>query len=254
MSDTNYKKTTKLVRAIVIMLIAGSLLGFARTRLHGKNDLVVHFQKTVHLTEDIYIEHPEHQISGYYDSDEHGEEGDPLLIPAGTEGSIDENFWYYGIYYSNGGYNEFIRNEDDSLTVVFHLEEGRIKVRFTDEPAESYRTYDVTRYDVDGGKRTVAFTDLTEEFDSAKLESYDTTLEEINKAKNEYHFKWVSREITGAVIGLVISLVFAGIIMLIRKKSLEVTIDSTLLGIIIAIDVILIIACAFNFYAFPRLA
>ena len=160
MSNTNYKKTAKLVTGIVVMLIAGSLLGFTWTRFDGKYDLVVHFQKTVRLTEDIYIEHPEFQIAGYYDDDKHGKAGDPLLIPAGTEGSIDEVFWYYSLYQSNGGYNEFIRNDEDSLTVVFHLDEGRIKVRFTDEPSESYRTYDMTQYDLDGGKRTVAFTDI----------------------------------------------------------------------------------------------
>ena len=68
MSNTNYKKTAKLVTGIVVMLIAGSLLGFTWTRFDGKYDLVVHFQKTVRLTEDIYIEHPEFQIAGYYDA------------------------------------------------------------------------------------------------------------------------------------------------------------------------------------------
>lgn len=253
MTDTNYKKTSKLVIALVIMVITGSLLGFAMARFTGKNTLNVRFQRTVRLTEDIYIKHPEHSISGYYDDEKHGEEGTPLLIPAGTEGSVDANFWYYSLYSSNGGYNEFLRYKADSLPVTFRLSEGRISVRFTNQPSETYTTYDVTQYDLDGGKRTVAFTDLTEEFYDDKLDSYDTTLEEFNRSINEYHSKWISREITGTIIGLVISLIITGIFILIRKNSLEVTIDSTLFGIITAIDVILIIVTAYFLYIFTRL-
>ena len=128
-----------------------------------------------------------------------------------------------------------------------------IKVRFTDQPSESYRTMEITQYDFDGGKKEVTFTDITEEFHSGKLESYDTTLAEINQAINEYHSKWISREITGGIIGLVISLIATGIIILIRKNSLEITIDSTLLGVIIALDVILILADCYFLYAFTRL-
>ena len=112
---------------------------------------------------------------------------------------------------------------------------------------------EITQYDFDGGKKKVTFTDITEEFDSGKLESYDTTLAEINQAINEYHSKWISREITGGIIGLVISLIATGIIILIRKNSLEITIDSTLIVIIIVIDVILILANSYFLYAFTRL-
>lgn len=249
MTDTNYKKTSKLVIALVIMVITGSLLCVAWARITGKNLVYVHFQKTVYLAEDIYIEHPEHQISNYYD-DENIEEGTPLLIPAGTEGNVETDFWYYSVYSSDGGYNEFLRKRIENVPVRFRLDKGTFRVRFTEQPEESYRTYDVTQYDIDGGKRTVAFTDPTQEFDASKLESYDATLEEINKAINDYHSKWISREITGGVIGLVLSLIAVGIILLIRKKSLEVTIDSTLFGIIIAIDVILILPTAYFLHAF----
>ena len=183
----------------------------------------------------------------------HGEEGTPLLIPAGTEGSVEADFWYYSVYYTDVDYNEFIRIQVDSVPVNFHLDEGRIKVRFTAQPSESYRTMEITQYDFDGGKKKVTFTDITEEFDSGKLESYDTTLAEINQAINEYHSKWISREITGGIIGLVISLIATGIIILIRKNSLEITIDSTLIVIIIVIDVILILANSYFLYAFTRL-
>lgn len=252
MTDTNYKKTSKLVIVLVIMVITGSLLGFAMARFTGKNTLDVRFRKTVYLAEDIYIEHPEHQISNYYD-DENIEEGTPLLIPAGTEGNVEANFWYYSVYSSDGGYNEFLREKITNVTVEFRLEEGIVRVRFTEQPEESYRTYDVTQYDFDGGKRAVTFTDLTQEFDAYKLESYDATLEEINKAISDYHSKWISREITGTVIGLAITLIITGIFILIRKNSLEVTIDSTLFGIITAIDVILIIVTAYFLYIFTRL-
>lgn len=252
MTDTNYKKTSKLVIVLVIMVITGSLLGFAMARFTGKNTLDVRFQRTVRLAEDIYIEHPEHQISNYYD-DENVEEGTPLLIPAGTEGNVEANFWYYSVYSSDGGYNEFLREKITNVTVKFRLEKGIIRVRFAEQPEESYRTYDVTQYDFDGGRSTVTFTDFTQEFDAYKLESYDATLEEINKAISDYHSKWISREITGVVIGLVLSLIAVGIFSLIRKNSLEVTIDSTLLGIIIVLDIILILITAFFLNAFNHL-
>ena len=175
------------------------------------------------------------------------------MIPAGTEGSVEADFWYYSVYLKDGGYNEFIRKQFDTVTVKFRLDEGMIKVRFTDQPSESYRTMEITQYDFDGGKKKVTFTDITEEFHSGKLESYDTTLAEINQAINEYHSKWISKEITGGIIGLVISLIATGILMLIRTNSLELTIDSTLIVIIIAIDVILILANSYFLYAFTRL-
>ena len=252
MTDTDHKKTVPLVIVIVILVISGSLFGFAMARLTGKNTIDIHVQKQVCLAEDIYIKHPENYFRGYYDDAAHGEEGTPLLIPAGTEGSVVADFWYYSVYYTDGDYNEFIRIQVDSVPVNFHLDEGRIKVRFTAQPSESYRTMEITQYDFDGGKKKVTFTDLTEEFDSVKLESYDTTLAELNQAVNEYHSKWISREITGSIIGLVISLIATGIIILIRKNSLEITIDSTLIGVIIALDIILILADCYFLYAFTR--
>ena len=216
MTDTNHKKTVPLVIVIVILVILGSLFGFVMARFTGKNSIDVRVRKQVRLAEDIYIKHPENHFSGYYDDAAHGEEGTPLLIPAGTEGSVEADFWYYSVYLKDGGYNEFIRKQFDTVTVKFRLDEGMIKVRFTDQPSESYRTMEITQYDFDGGKKKVTFTDITEEFDSGKLESYDTTLAEINQAINEYHSKWISREITGGIIGLVISLIATGIIILIR--------------------------------------
>ena len=253
MTDTNHKKTVPLIIVIVILVILGSLFGFVMARFTGKNSIDVRVRKQVRLAEDIYIKHPENHFSGYYDDAAHGEEGTPLLIPAGTEGSVEADFWYYSVYLKDGGYNEFIRKQFDTVTVKFRLDEGMIKVRFTDQPSESYRTMEITQYDFDGGKKKVTFTDITEEFDSGKLESYDTTLAEINQAINEYHSKWISREITGGIIGLVISLIATGIIILIRKNSLEITIDSTLIVIIIVIDVILILANSYFLYAFTRL-
>ena len=217
MTDTNHKKTVPLVIVIVILVILGSLFGFVMARFTGKNTVDVCVRKQVRLAEDIYIKHPENHFS------------------------------------KDGGYNEFIRKQFDTVTVKFRLDEGMIKVRFTDQPSESYRTMEITQYDFDGGKKKVTFTDITEEFDSGKLESYDTTLAEINQAINEYHSKWISREITGGIIGLVISLIATGIIILIRKNSLEITIDSTLIVIIIVIDVILILANSYFLYAFTRL-
>ena len=84
----------------------------------------------------------------------------PLLIPAGTEGSVEADFWYYSVYLKDGGYNEFIRKQFDTVTVKFRLDEGMIKVRFTDQPSESYRTMEITQYDFDGGKKKVTFTDI----------------------------------------------------------------------------------------------
>ena len=253
MTDTNHKKTVPLIIVIVILVILGSLFGFVMARFTGKNAVDVRVRKQVRLAEDIYIKHPENHFSGYYDDAAHGEEGTPLLIPAGTEGSVEADFWYYSVYLKDGGYNEFIRKQFDTVTVKFRLDEGMIKVRFTDQPSESYRTMEITQYDFDGGKKKVTFTDITEEFHSGKLESYDTTLAEINQAINEYHSKWISKEITGGIIGLVISLIATGILMLIRTNSLELTIDSTLIVIIIAIDVILILANSYFLYAFTRL-
>ena len=253
MTDINHKKSVPLVIVIVILVILGSLFGFVMARFNGKNAVDVRVRKRVRLAEDIYIKHPENHFSGYYDDAAHGKEGTPLLIPAGTEGSVEADFWYYSVYLKDGGYNEFIRKQFDTVTVKFRLDEGMIKVRFTDQPSDSYRTTEFTQNELGGGKSTVTFTDITEEFDSGKLESYDTTLAEINQAINEYHFKWISREITGGIIGLVISLIATGILMLIRTNSLELTIDSKLIAIIIVIDVILILANSYFLYAFTRL-
>ena len=146
MTDTNHKKTVPLVIVIVILVILGSLFGFVMARFTGKNTVDVCVRKQVRLAEDIYIKHPENHFSGYYDDAAHGEEGTPLLIPAGTEGSVEADFWYYSVYYTDGDYNEFIRIQVDSVPVNFHLDEGRIKVRFTAQPSESYRTMEITQY------------------------------------------------------------------------------------------------------------
>ena len=87
MTDTDHKKSVPLVIVIVILVISGSLFGFAMARLTGKNTIDIHVQKQVRLAEDIYIKHPENYFSGYYDDAAHGEEGTPLLIPAGTASS-----------------------------------------------------------------------------------------------------------------------------------------------------------------------
>lgn len=232
MSDINYKKTSKLVTVIVIMVIAGSLLGAAWARENNKNSLGVSFQKTVRLADDIYIEHPEYQVD-IRSADE--EEDEPLLIPAGTEGTVREHYWYYNVYRSGENYNEFTLTKSDYITVQFSADKGAVKVRFTDQQTDSFMTSGIPV------------------FKAYKLESYDSTLAEINRAINEFHSQWISREIIGGVTGLVISLIVAVIVVLIRKRSSEVTIDSTLTGIVVVIDIILIVADVIFIYAFTRL-
>ena len=154
-------------------------------------------------------------------------EEETLLIPAGTEGRVKSLFSYYYVYKSNGGYNEFTCKQLDSVTVEFQIDDAYVKVRFTSQPSESSGS-----------------------FDSSKLEDYDSALAELNNAINEFHSQWIFRELLGGIIGLLISLILAVIFMLIRKRSLEVTIDSTLLGIITAVDIILIIVDIFSLYLF----
>lgn len=242
MTNTNHKISIKLVIVLVILLITGSLFGVAMARFTEKNLLVVEFHKKVRLAEDIYISHPERQISDYYKNTEHGNEGTPLYIPAGTEGSVNEYYWYYNVYSSNGDYNEFIRKKLDSVYVTFKLEEGRIGVQFTSVPSES-----------NGNKPTSVFSYYVEEFDAVKLEGFDTTLKELNETINEYHSKWIYEEILGGIKGLAVSLVVAGFFVLVNRKSNKVTKDNVLFGIVTAIDIILIIADAFFLYVFTRL-
>ena len=225
MSDGNYKKTSKITFALVILLIAGTVLGYSVARTFGKNQLIVLVQKQVRLAEDLYIEHSENNI----DVAIQGMEEEPLLIPAGTEGRVNAVFSYYNVYKSNGDYNEFARKQLDRVTVEFQYDNEYVKVRFTSQPSGASGS-----------------------FDSCKLDDYDSTLAELNNAINEFHSQWIIRELIGGIIGLVISLMLAGIFMLIRKKSLEVTIDSTLLGIITAVDIILIIVDIFSLYIFTR--
>ena len=182
-------------------------------------------QKQVRLAEDLYIEHPEDNR----DVAVLGIEEEPLLIPAGTEGRVNAVFSYYNVYKSNGDYNEFARKQLDSITVEFQYDNGYVKVTFDSQPSGASGS-----------------------FDSNKLEDYDSTLVELNNAINEFHSQWIFREIMGGIIGLVLSLMLAGVFMLIRKKSREVTIDSTLLGIITAVDIILIIVDIFSLYLFTR--
>ena len=223
MADGNYRKTSKIVFGLVILLIAGTVLGFSVAKTAGKNQLMIPVQKQVKLAEDLYIEHPE----AYRDVVVQGMEEEPLLIPAGTEGKVKVLISYYSVYKSNGGYNEFARKQYDGVTVEFPIDNGYVKVRFASQPSESSGS-----------------------FDSYKLEGYDSALAELNNAINEFHSQWIFRELMGGIIGLVLSLMLAGVFILIRKKSLEVTIDSTLLGIITAVDVILIIVDIFSLYLF----
>ena len=53
MADVNYKKTSKIVFGLVILLIAGTVLGFSVARTAGKNQLMVSVQKQVRLAEDL---------------------------------------------------------------------------------------------------------------------------------------------------------------------------------------------------------
>ena len=225
MADGKYKKTSKIFFVLVILLIAGSVLGFSVARTTGKNNLMVPVQKQVRLAEDLYVEHPE----GHRDVVAQGVEAEQLLIPAGTEGSVKELFWYYNLYNSNGNYNEFARKQLDSVTVEFQCDNEYVKISFTSQPSGSPGS-----------------------FDSYKLEDYDSILAELNNAINEFHCQWVFRELMGGIIGLALSFILAGVFMLIRKKSLEVTIDSTLFGIITAVDIILIIVDIFSLYLFTR--
>ncbi len=223
MSDVNYKKTSKIIFALVILLIAGAVLGFSVARTAGKNQFIVPVQKQVRLAEDLYIENPE----VYRDVVVQGMEEEPLLIPAGTEGKVKVLFSYYSVYKSNGGYNEFARKQYDRVTVEFPIDNGYVKVRFAFQPSESSGS-----------------------FDSYILEDYDSTLAELNNALNEFHSQWIFRELVGGIIGLVFSLILAGVFFLIRKKSVEVTVDSTLLGVITAVDIILIIVDIISLYTF----
>ena len=63
MSDGNYKKTSKITFALVILLIAGTVLGFSVARTFGKNQLIVLVQKQVRLAECSIYKSSENNIN-----------------------------------------------------------------------------------------------------------------------------------------------------------------------------------------------
>ena len=219
-------KDLRFITVLIILIVLGAANGVADARFFGKNLLALKRDFEVTLYEDVTVLDTMKAIQSLpYSSDESDSDDFMVFLPAGATGYGSITVWYYN--------NSEIDASDFSFRATFKSADGEsVEVHFSNNP-------DKTRYD--------------NVVDMNKIVSPESVIAEYRDAVETYRKMWLNYQITGAVIGLIISGIIATVFILIHKKAKGTRPRSIIFRILIAVDAILLLNMIILLYLFTRL-
>lgn len=204
-----FNKRTPLVIVTALLIILGFCCGWVCADVLGEGYVKELFTMDVTLAEDAEVMDLDKLISGGGSEDQYYTD-----LPAGTSGKISTEITDF-----NAG-RSYV-----SLNATFYLESGKdIKIQITNSPS---RINEANYIDIQ------------------KLESYQTVIDEYNKALQSFEYKWETRQIRGGLFGLIISAAIAAILWLIRKCCRLKNTSAVLFTVATVIDIALAICIPF---------
>lgn len=219
-------KDIRFITVIIILIVLGAANGVADARFFGKNLLALKRDFEVTLAEDVTVLDTVKYIHSLPSSSLESDPDDYMVfLPAGATGYGSINVWYYN--------NSEIDASDFSFRATFKSADGEsVEVHFSNNP-------DRIRYD--------------DVVDMNKIVSPESVIDEYRNAGETYRKMWLNNQITGVVIGLIISGIIAAVLILIHKKAKATRTNAILFRILIAIDAVLLLNMINLLYLFTRL-
>ena len=224
--NNSKNKDIRFIAVIIILIVLGAANGVADARFFGKNFLDLKRDFEVTLYEDVTVLDTIKYIHSLPSSSDESDPDDFMVfLPAGATGYGRITVWYYN--------NSEIDASDFSFSATFKSADGEsVEVHFSNNP-------DSIRYD--------------DVVDMNKIVSPESVIDEYRDAGETYRKMWLNHQITGAVIGLIISGIIAAVFILIHKKAKGTRPRSIIFRILIAVDAILLLNMINLLYLFTRL-
>ena len=212
--DNSKSNDIRFIAGIVLLVVLGTSSSFAFARLMGKNLVAYHCDLEVTLKEDVtVIDTNKAVITAISSSDEDNTDDCKVYLPAGTTGYSHLIIWYYNYLKINVSdlYLSATFNYSDNESVNVYISNNQEK--------QQYDNY----------------------IDISMLESPESVISEYKDSIETYKKMWLSHQIKGTVIGLIISVVIAAVFILIHKNQIEKKTPSILFVVLVVIDVILLL-------------
>ena len=223
--DNSKSNDIRFIAGIVLLVVLGTSSSFAFARLMGKNLVAYHCDLEVTLKEDVtVIDTNKAVITAISSSDEDNTDDCKVYLPAGTTGYSHLVIWYYNYLKINVSdlYLSATFNYSDNESVNVYISNNQEK--------QQYDNY----------------------IDISMLESPESVISEYKDSIETYKKMWLSHQIKGTVIGLIISVVIAAVFILIHKNQIEKKTPSILFVVLVVIDVILLLNTVAFLYFFSR--
>lgn len=223
--DNSKSNDIRFIAGIVLLVVLGTSSSFAFARLMGKNLVAYHCDLEVTLKEDVtVIDTNKAVITAISSSDEDNTDDCKVYLPAGTTGYSHLIIWYYNYLKINVSdlYLSATFNYSDNESVNVYISNNQEK--------QQYDNY----------------------IDISMLESPESVISEYKDSIETYKKMWLSHQIKGTVIGLIISVVIAAVFILIHKNQIEKKTPSILFVVLVVIDVILLLNTVAFLYFFSR--
>ena len=223
--DNSKSNDIRFIAGIVLLVVLGTSSSFAFARLMGKNLVAYHCDLEVTLKEDVtVIDTNKAVITAISSSDEDNTDDCKVYLPAGTTGYSHLIIWYYNYLKINVSdlYLSATFNYSDNESVNVYISNNQEK--------QQYDNY----------------------IDISMLESPESVISEYKDSIETYKKMWLSHQIKGTVIGLIISVVIAAVFILIHKNQIEKKTPSILFVVLVVIDVILLLNTVAFLYFFSH--
>ena len=233
----NNKSTNKaLVIATILMLLAVSSFGIIKSI--GKSRQVVEsYYSEISLNESIVLD----------DQNTLNKFGSPITLEKGTRGEISDSFdWYSECHGYKHIKARFNLDDNKRLDVILLFEPGN------EETADNTQVVDATITIGNGEEQQIIPGTITVSdppfIDINNVEDSQRIITEFQQTRESYNRKVKKTVVTGSVISVMIAIALVSVVWTIKLVCHKEKIARILLIVSACIDVVMVIAAAFEFY------